>query len=257
MIMAPDRSIPVTRSHERVIQMALAELAANDEALGCSRLAAAISAAGFPISEPTAGRLLRDLDRQGLVERVRGKNGRVITAKGREVLAALEADRQNQEQNAEFLRAITARSIQDVIDLLHIRRAVEAEIARMAALRATEDDLHDIELATETYVQVMRQGANGREEHRAVHRAIANAAKSRTSAAVVELILRDPQLYETMRRIQDSVGLVAPEDHRRVAAAIRARRPAEAAEAMHAHLARMVAVAERFARTKASGGAAR
>ena len=74
----------------------LAELAANEEAMGCSRLAAALCGAGFPVSEPTAGRLLRDLDRQGLVERVRGKNGRVITAKGRELLTALEADRQNQ-----------------------------------------------------------------------------------------------------------------------------------------------------------------
>jgi GntR family transcriptional regulator, transcriptional repressor for pyruvate dehydrogenase complex len=245
--------VTVTRADDRAIHMALAELATYPEALGCSRLAAALSSGGLPISEPTAGRLLRDLDRQGLVERVRGKNGRVITPKGRETLAALETHRQSQEQNAEFLRAITARSLQDVIDLLHIRRAVESEIARLAALRATADDVRDIELATETYIRVMHEGASGREEHRAVHRAIANAAQSRVSSAVVDLILRDPQVYETMRRIQDSVGSVAPEDHRRVLAAIRARRPAEAAEAMHAHLARVVAVAERFAQAKVSG----
>ncbi|MHB1131639.1 MAG: FadR/GntR family transcriptional regulator [Chloroflexota bacterium] len=243
---------PVVRTDERAAQVALAALAASGGPIGCSRIATALGAAGISVSEPTAGRLLRDLERRGLVERVPGKNGRVITAQGREALAALEADHRHHQHNDEFLRAVSARSVQDVLDLFYIRRAVESEIARMAALRASDDDLDELEHAVEVYLAAMRQGASGRGEHRDVHRAIARAAQSRTSAAIVELILRDAQVYETVRRIHEAVGSTAPEDHKALLAAIRARRPDEAAAAMQAHLSRVVSALERFAQTMAS-----
>lgn len=244
---------PITRTDERAVQIALAVLAESTGSIGCSRIADVLGSAGIAMSEPTAGRLLRDLDRMGLVQRAGGKNGRVITPKGQEVLAALELSQQAKEHNDEFLRAISARSVQDVIDLLNIRRAVESEIARMAALRATEDDIREIERAIEAYVVVMRDGASGQEEHRAVHRAIANAAKSTVSSAVVNLILRDPKVYETMKKIQHFIGSMAPEAHRPVLAAIRDRHPDAAAAAMRAHLDRVVSAAERFAEVLAGG----
>lgn len=135
--------------------------------------------------------------------------------------------------------------------MLVIRRAVEVESARLAALRGTEEDIERIEEAIRKHKEVTEAGGHGWEENSAVHLAIARASQSRAYGAVLNLILQDRQVFDIQVGIQRTVGSVAPQEHSVVLEGIRNGRPEEAAAAMRAHVDRMIRAVEGFIANKA------
>ncbi|WPB56534.1 FadR/GntR family transcriptional regulator [Xylophilus sp. GOD-11R] len=65
-----------------------------------------------------------------------------------------------------------------VIQMVEVRRALEAEVAGLAAERRNADDLVRIRSAIETLAQAVRAGGNGVAEDLAFHRSIADAARN-------------------------------------------------------------------------------
>ena len=117
----------------RIERIALDTLACADGPVGASRLVEELSQHDIDLSEATAGRFLRSLDRRGLT-RPMGKRGRLLTEEGRTRLQQLEILQRQGEHSALLVGAAMPVDIDELIDLLYVRRAVEPEAARHAAL---------------------------------------------------------------------------------------------------------------------------
>ncbi|MCL4465919.1 MAG: FCD domain-containing protein [Chloroflexi bacterium] len=232
---------------DQAIYLTLQALAGSAGPAGCWRLRDALRGAGLELSEATVGRLLREFDYLGYSERVGSKGGRIITAAGRVQLASLEQSQHEDTYREQFLRAIRVESLADILDLLSVRRAIEGETARLAATRATADDLVRLRRRAREHAQAVRQGGSGSEENNRFHLAIAQASGSRVALAVLALILQDRQVHRTQTEVQRSMDSVVPEEHQRVLAAIETRRPEEAFAAMRAHIDRLMQSVELFA----------
>ncbi|OZI30996.1 GntR family transcriptional regulator [Bordetella genomosp. 10] len=63
-----------------------------------------------------------------------------------------------------------------VIQIVEVRRALESEVAELAALRRSDEDLRRIRQAVDDLAQAVREGRDGVEEDVAFHRAIGQAA---------------------------------------------------------------------------------
>ena len=74
--------------------------------------------------------------------------------------------------------ARSAVSKQAVIQMVEVRRALEAEVAALAALRRTDVDIKRIKRAVEALAQAVKAGGDGVTEDVALHRAIADAAQN-------------------------------------------------------------------------------
>jgi GntR family L-lactate dehydrogenase operon transcriptional regulator len=234
-------SAPGAGSADAAGYFALKELAGSSSPLGCWRIRAALQAAGITASEATAGRLLRQLDHEGLT-RALGSRGRLLTAKGRRRLAVLELAQRRHSSHNDLLRAVRAENIEDICDLLTARRVVEAETARLAAQRATATDIRRIEGAVQRHIQEMRSGGARLDHNRAIHHLIAQAARSRILQAVVNVLLQEEYLQEVQTHIQRAADGVFPEDHLLIVRAIKDRQPDRAAEAMRSHIDRLFRV---------------
>ncbi|MHB1414584.1 MAG: FadR/GntR family transcriptional regulator [Chloroflexota bacterium] len=225
--------------------LALKELRQSDGPVGSWRIRAALRAAGVEMSESIAGRLLRDLDLRGLT-RPFGTKGRLLSEAGIRYFEELQQARLHDAYERQFLQRIRAETLEDVLDLLRVRRAVEADTARLAAQRATEAEIARIEQTIDKHIEQVSRGGRGQELNREIHLLVARAAKRRVLEAVVELILRDQRLYDIQYQIERVAGVVRPAEHRRILQAIRDGQPEAAAQAMQAHIDRAIGGVERF-----------
>lgn len=230
---------------------ALKELGSNQGPIGCWRICNALQGVGIITSEATAGRLLRGLDLQGLT-RVIGSRGRILTPKGRRHLAALERSRRQRSCHNDLLRAVRAETIGDVCELLIVRRAVEAEAASLAALRATKREIRQIEHAVQRHTEEVRRRGVSIESNRAIHGLIAKASRSRVLEALINILLQEEYLHEIQTRIQRAADGLVPEDHLIVFQAIKSRQPDKAAKAMRAHMDRLLRVVQSYSAKRKS-----
>jgi GntR family L-lactate dehydrogenase operon transcriptional regulator len=243
---------PGTSLSEEPAYVALKELGGNQGPIGCWRVRSALQAAGIVTSEATAGRLLRGLDLQGLTRAI-GSRGRVLTSKGRRHLAVLERSRRLRSYHRGLLQAVRAESVEDVVDLLTARRAVETETARLAALRATKQEVQEIEQAVYRHIEETHRRGTASEQNRVVHSLIARASRSGILQAIVNVLLQEEYLQEINAYIQHATGKIIPEDHLVILRAIKDRQSKRAAEAMQAHLDRLLRAAQSYpARPKAA-----
>lgn len=176
-------------------------------------------AAALGVSRVSLGQALVALEVQGIID-VRHGDGAVVrrTVSEDQVLRVLR-DRDN--RRAEIIEA---------------REALEVKLAELAAERRTEDDIAEIDAAMEVMCAEVGAGEHRTTGDERFHRAVTRAARSGLLARMMDEI--SPMILQT--RVE---SLSQPErpaaslaGHRRIAEAIRAGDPREAAEAMRAHL---------------------
>jgi len=230
--------------------VALTLLDRADEPIGSSRLAEAFRQADIPVAEATAGRYLRHLDERGFTEAKNTTRGRVITDAGRQRLRQLLLRRRQDEHGARLWRAVNTTEIADLIDLLHVRRAVETEAARLAAARATDEERARICALTDSHVDEAGEGRDTIEPSLHFHRLMAEASHNRMLVAVARLLL-DPA-NEPLEKLLGSISLDTGAtldlalDHRRLAEAVRAHDELAAETAMRAHMDKLIREVEAY-----------
>jgi GntR family transcriptional regulator, transcriptional repressor for pyruvate dehydrogenase complex len=236
---------------------ALTLLAAASQPVGSARLAEALRQAGLAVAEATAGRYLRQLDARGLTRSLGAKRGRTITDAGRARLADLQRLRRHDAYGANLLRAVATTELDELMDLLYVRRAVETEAARLAASRATDAELAQIAAASRAHVHDVRGGHDTVEPSLNLHRLVAEASHNRLLIAVA-LLLLDPA-HDPLEKMLGQIALHTGEtldqatDHLLVAKALRSRDPAAAEAAMRAHLDKLIHAVAAYRRATAPG----
>lgn len=235
---------------------ALALLGGASEPIGSARLAEAFRQAGIAVAEATAGRYLRQLDGRGLTRAAGAKLGRVITDAGRERLEELQRLRRHDEHGARLFRAVATTAIDELMDLLYVRRAVESEAARLAARRATDTELAQIAAVSSQHVREVSAGHDTVEPSMNFHRLIAEASHNRLLLAVA-LLLLDPA-NDPLEKALGQIALDSGEtldqatDHLALAEALRSRDSDAAEAAMRAHMDKLIQAVETYRRVTAA-----
>lgn len=234
------------RNHgDQMALITLTLLAESGQPVGARRLGEVLRGNGVDVAEATAGRYLSELDELGWT-RSRGKQGRTLTTAGRNQLVQLRLRDQLAEASALIAAATEITRSEDILDMLHARRAIEPEAARLAASRATREEIEGMKEAAETCA--CSEGALRIMHSRTFHRLLARACHNRMLTAVAELLLettdRPGEKLELHRR-SDSAGAYAQlaQDHTDIVEALESRDAALAERLTREHIDRILQIA--------------
>lgn len=232
--------------------VALELLQVSDEPVGNHRLMIALQNEGIDVAEATAGRVLQRLVAQGYA-RTLGKRGRVLTAPGRVKLTKLKRDHLHQKRSARLVEVSSIADVKSLRDMLLVRRAVEPEAARLAALSASEED---IELLKEfACAQCLASPDDGqrvdpaisfhyqlvRASHHSLLTEIGLLVLEQTDTVLLDKISHDPVMIHLTREDMEKDAAAFAADHNTITDAIDRREPDEAEQAMRLHIDRLLA----------------
>jgi len=187
---------------------------------------------GHHLSEPTVGRLLRDLDRAGYTTR-RSNMGRVLTAKGGTALASLRRSAERDASLGRVVQYLRADTKDQLLDVLIARRGVERELARAAATNATKRELS----AMRELYDATRRG----DTTVGMHDLLATAAHNPVLESLYRMITGDRDLAQAVERIAHQHGeLVDVRFDRRLLSALTRRDPDAAERAVLDHINKLL-----------------
>jgi len=225
---------------ERQEYLTLLIINQSESPVGSGHLSRELRNYGWDVSEATAGRILAQFDVANYTTKV-GFQGRVLTPLGQNRLKELEEKKQRSEQGLEFFRVLESRTPEELIDILIARRAIEREIARLAALNATEEDIKElwaIQRLQQERVAHWKGGAA--EQDVAFHRVLARAGRNKVLEGAMELIRQDGQLAPVLEYIRKEVHSVVSLDHAKIAKAVQDHDPDAAEKAMVEHVENLI-----------------
>ncbi len=177
---------PEAREQELFVLRLLGEA---EGPVGAGTVREHLASKGFSASEATVGRLLRELDRRGLTSRV-GFQGRVLTDLGSRCLAELSEAREQEASAETLLGRIHSGGEEAAAELLVARKAVEGELARLAAERFAGEAEVGLLSAIEDWEKRARCPENGDvEAYRAFFRVLARIAQNGILSAIDEILL--------------------------------------------------------------------
>jgi GntR family transcriptional regulator, transcriptional repressor for pyruvate dehydrogenase complex len=176
----------------------------------------------FGVSRTSVRDAIRVLEMRGLVEPRHGE-GTVVKQIPIDAIVAP-------------LAAALAGSKDLTADLFDMRRMLEPPLARVAALRATDEDITAMESILSRQAERVRSGGIAIEEDNAFHYRIATAAKNQVVLRLMDVVM--DLLRESRARSLQGPGRAerSLEGHRRILSAIRDRAPDAAAESMRLHI---------------------
>lgn len=224
---------------------ALSLLAEADGPIGSLRLAETWQDAGIDAAQATAGRFLRTLERQGYVEILAGRRGRVITSLGHSRLAELRSSLRLQERGRDVIRASNIVTLSDLLEVLTTRRVVEPEVCRLVALRAPNKDITRLQRRVDEDLALLESGDHPTlERSNEFHTTMARASGSAPLTSVALLLLESSQseLGTALQESVSSTGLfhVHAVSHKEIVAALADRDPERAQDAMRRHISDLV-----------------
>jgi GntR family transcriptional repressor for pyruvate dehydrogenase complex len=176
----------------------------------------------FGVSRTSVRDAIRVLEMRGLVEPRHGE-GTVVKQIPIDAIVSPLAD-------------ALAASKDLTADLFDMRRMLEPPLARVAALRATDEDMKAMEDILSRQAERVRAGGIAIEEDNAFHYQIATAAKNQVVLRVMDVVM--DLLQESRARSLQGPGRAEKslDGHRRILSAIRGRDLDAAAEAMRLHI---------------------
>lgn len=220
-------------------------LRSDGQPLGAGSLGYLLQKRGSSISAPTIGRKLRDMEQQGLLQKI-GVDGRILTAAGKNLLAQLDREHHIEASAQQFLKLLKRNSRKDIVDQLVARRTIEAETAGLAADRVSTAGIKKLEAIVEKQRAVVDSGESGVEEDIKFHTLIGELSENPILSAMVRLLRSEGWLNHVMVAIRSRVGTRFVVDHEEILKAIRARNASAARQAMEGHIDRLVADVDRY-----------
>lgn len=237
--------------------VALGLLSSASEPVGNQRLVQALLENGIVVAEATAGRILRSLVSRGFA-RTLGKRGRIVTDAGLSRLEDLRKDRRKRERSARLVALADVGDIDTLVEMLHVRRAIEPEAARLAAERADAEDIAEMTRLACAHCVAAMKGTEWLPPAVSFHRRLVVASHNRllvevglmaieqTDSYLLDKISLDPRYARiTAEEVgRDARGFAS--DHERMAEAIRHRDGVGAETETRHHIDKMLASVERF-----------
>jgi len=226
---------------------ALSIVAESTEPVGAWQLRHALLDRGIQVSEATCGRLLRSMEDAGYVES-RGRKGRSITARGKRVITEWREKLARDRTQMALVASLSIQNHDELMEVLIARRAIESDVAALAAERATPDEIDTLRQTISEQQIVLDSGSSAIDQNTAFHLGLARAAKNKVLIAALELIYQHPDVMRAFEYIRAKVGSEMVEDHRRIIHAVARRSPAASRRAMERHITSVIEDVARFVR---------
>ncbi len=208
----------------------------SDNPVGSGSACLALCNAGHQVSEATCGRLLRELDERGLTEKI-GFKGRVLTSAGRDYLHTLVQEKKRYQFSQQLAKLVRSRNKEELLDILVARKAIERELARLAALKINNEQCRSLE---RTVNLSLNSDQNVEESDLSFHNAITEIAGNRVLKAALNLIRQDAQLSPVLVYIRRQVHSKVFADHFQIFKAVASRNPDAAEKAMVEHIENLI-----------------
>lgn len=212
--------------------------------MGAGAIAEILERQGIVISEAGIGRALRSFRQRGMLER-KGFQGHVITDKGIERLANLEATKRYGETLKKLMEKSPIHNY-NVVDILTARRALEREAAYQAALKATPEDIAELEDIVRAQYSGMEKNENYADHSVAFHKTVIKMARSSILSNLYDLIGLSVQWQDffigTFKMYNQPVNV----SHEKVLQAIKDHDPDKAALLMGKHLTDVISNAKKL-----------
>lgn len=136
---------------------------------------------------------------------------------------------------------LTREAVQNLLSVIEVRHAIEAEIAALAAARRTPGQLDEIRHALAGIESAVAQGGDGVDEDVAFHRAIARATGNPYWAGMIDMFTGQLRAAVAVTRANEArradFAEAVRREHQHIVAAIAAGDPAAAREAAGTHMA--------------------
>ncbi|MDR3355218.1 MAG: FCD domain-containing protein [Synergistaceae bacterium] len=213
--------------------------------MGAGKAQEALASSGIMVSEPTAGRVLRDLERAGLLEK-NGSHGRKLTSEGKRKLLEHQAVQDNIERARSFAESINPTEKEELLDILAARRAIEVELARMAASNITAPEIEKLRSSVEESRVLFQRGENISDSDTRFHMTIASASRNRTLAGALKLIWHDGRYAKKLAHVRYHSKNVMGDDHVEIIEALASGDTGRAGNAMKAHIDNVIRDVEKL-----------
>jgi len=207
------------------------------EPVGSWVLKAMLDAKGVQVGTATIGRILKDSDNRGLTELV-GLQGRIITDKGHTYINDLSKRLERERLQEKLMSAAKPQNLDQLLDLLRVRKALECESACLAAIRAEPVHIKMLESSMQKHEERLSRGEDPTETAFEFHRIIAVAAQNSFLMATLDVLY-----FEEIRLESRVANLIkkskAPEyapEHAHIYEAIVRQDPEEASRRMRLHM---------------------
>lgn len=215
--------------------LTLKRLAGEDGPLGAGALRLSLRNQGHTKSESSIGRLLRELQDQGLVQRL-DYQGHRITGNGMEHLKEMELVARQNSCAETLLSHLNDPDPCLLEELFQARTAIECEAARLAAIGTDEEALAALMDNVERQKKHLRAGVSIAELNLDFHRLILEASGNRLLVSMYRLLGLDGKWAGYLENARLNVGSSLGVDHFRLIEAIRQKDPEKAAGEMRRHM---------------------
>jgi len=186
-------------------------------------------------SQATIGRILRLLDHRRLTAK-RSNKGRVLTAAGRRHLDELRHKEGLRRWAEGVLKETKVATQSEYLQALHALKLLEGHFARLAAERASPEQVANLRRTLEEQQKRLESLTRGRDQGLEFHVLLARIADNRFLLSASEMIWSWNHVIQDLWAEADVLtGQSSYPDHLRVWKAVAARDPGAAERAMHAH----------------------
>lgn len=229
----------MTNNNNNIDYYVLDAISKSTVPVGSGYIRDALKLREIDISEATAGRILRDCDLLGYTERM-GFKGRVLTQQGRKKLQDLEKEYNRNYFGIELINVIKVKEKKELIDILVARKAIEREIAKLAAENITDEQVKELEeILTTQQIHSLEDLAIAKEDA-SFHKMIAKIAGNKILETAMDLIRHDTNMTPIFEFIRKKVRSTIVLDHIKILKALSERNPQKAEEAMICHLDNLI-----------------
>jgi hypothetical protein len=222
---------------ENLEYLLLEQLDRSDDGIGSGNLHLELRDRRIHASQATVGRMLRLLDHRKLTAKVSNK-GRVLTAAGRRHLEMLRQKEGLRFWAAGVLSEVKPISQSEYLQALDALRDLEGHFARLAAERATAEQIELMERTLHEQERRLTTSTRGKDQGLEFHEIVSQAAGNRFLVSASQMIWSwNREIRDLWTEADVLLGRSSLPDHRRVQRAIADRNPGAAERAMRAHFA--------------------
>ena len=225
----------------------LSTISASEEPMGAGALKDILEGQDIEVGEATVGRLLRQIEKKGFLERI-GFRGRRLTESGDRRLKELSSANGQLKSVEELISSMKSGGCRHLKDLLVARRAVESETAYLAAQNATDGELFEIRKSLLEMDELKTEGKSIAATDAPFHVGIARASGNRILEFALKMFRHNQDYSPLLEYIRTLSGSMYQSDHWKIYRAIEARNPEEARRLMVLHIGDMIREIEDYER---------
>ncbi|MDQ0217737.1 FCD domain-containing protein [Peribacillus cavernae] len=216
----------------------------TNEPVGSWVLKSMLEMKHITVSTATIGRTLKSLDVKGYTELVGGL-GRMITAQGVRYVNELSAKVRREKLQKKMMKAAQPQNLQELLDLMSARKALECEMARLAAIRANSANINELERTVIMHEMSLDNSSDPTAPALDFHGKVAEASNIRFLIASLDILMNEElklesRFLEITRERASEYAL----HHRLIAEAIKKGDADEAEKQMRIHMDAMIAALE-------------